>query len=133
MNQNSSKIELIRAVWADARPCIISKKCTVVHICSKLSAHNARLCKICTASHVFLQLLSNYARLCTYARPAVHDPWPPISSLLVFPRLFNPLSFLNHNYLLIIKALSSRFFDFGSIYLTRVGLAPNNTIMSARE
>ena len=64
-----------------------------MHICSKLYAPNARPCNICIASHAFLQLFSNYAWLCTYARPAMHNPWPPISSLLVFSWPLQP-SFL---------------------------------------
>ena len=59
-----------------------------VHICSKLSAPNARLCNICMASHAFLQIFSNYAWL------AVHNPWPSISSLFVFPWPLHPSFFL---------------------------------------
>jgi len=64
--------------------------------------------------------------------PTVHSLWPLISSLLVCPRPLQPSFFLN-NYLLIIEALSSCFFDFGSMYLKKVGLSLNNAIMSAGE
>jgi len=107
--------------------CYAKLKCTAMHFCREHLLLNVRRCKISTASHASLQLFSNYARL------AVHKPWAPISSLLVFPGFFNPFSFLNHNYLLIIEALSSHLFDFGSKYLKRVGLAQNNTIMSGGE
>jgi len=107
MHRNTvHRAKFLKSVW--------SYKSTrlVVHIHSKLSSPNARLCNICTASHAFLQLFSNYAWLCTHAQPVMDNPWPLIASLLVFPQPLQPSFLLKSQLLAHHRAFELSFLRF---------------------
>ena len=117
LRNTASHAEFLKSAW----PCKSAQ--LAMHICSKRYAPNARSCKGAQPAVLFFNFVSNYTWLCTYARPAMHNCCPPISSLLVFPRLLQPSFLLKAQVLAHHRGFELRFFEFGSRHLKRVGLA----------